>query len=98
MVSVIINSVKIGERISYEGKLYKVLQGHTSQSDWLPTTAVSLYVEVTPPNQIAAWKQPLGGHDAYQIGDKVTHNNKTWISTINSNVWEPNVYGWNEVV
>jgi len=87
----------LGDRFAYEGKLYRVLQNHTSQSDWLPTTAVSLYVEVTPPNTIAPWKQPTGAHDAYQLGDKVIHNGKTWESTVTNNVWMPSSYGWVEV-
>jgi chitodextrinase len=90
-------SYTTGDRFTYEGKLYKVLQDHTSQTDWLPTTAVSLYVEVTPPDTIAAWKQPLGAQDAYQLGDKVTHNGKTWESTVVDNVWEPSVFGWEEI-
>lgn len=40
-----------GNRVQYEGKLYKCLQGHTSQSDWTPNTAVSLWVEVAEPGQ-----------------------------------------------
>ena len=31
------------------------------------------------------------------IGDKVTHNGKTWVSVIDYNVYEPGVAGWNEV-
>lgn len=27
-------------------------------------------------------------------GDKVTHNGVTYISTIDNNIWEPGVYGW----
>lgn len=26
--------------------------------------------------------------------DQLTHNGKTWISTVDNNVWEPGVYGW----
>ena len=33
------------------GKLYKVLQPHTSQADWTPDTAVSLYTEVAASGQ-----------------------------------------------
>ena len=33
----------------------------------------------------------------YAKGDKVTHNGKTWQSTTDNNVWEPGVYGWEEV-
>jgi len=43
------------------------------------------------------WIQPTGAHDAYNIGDKVSHNSKHWINTINANVYEPGVYGWDEV-
>jgi hypothetical protein len=39
----------------------------------------------------------VGSMDAYPIGSKVTHNSKTWESIVNNNVWEPGIYGWNEV-
>ena len=39
----------VNDRFRYEGKLYKVLQNHTSQSDWLPDITPSLYVEVAEP-------------------------------------------------
>lgn len=42
------------------------------------------------------WVQPLGSHDAYSKGDKVTHNGKKWVSDVDNNVWEPGVYGWSE--
>ena len=42
----------------------------------------------------AAWVQPTGAHDAYPLGAQVTHNGKTWTSTVAANVWEPGVYGW----
>ena len=32
-----------------------------------------------------------------EYGAKVTHNGKRWISTIAANVYEPSVYGWDEV-
>ena len=84
------------ERIRYGEKLYKVLQNHTSQADWTPDITPSLYVEVTPAGVIPDWKQPVGAQDAYNTGDKVKHNNKTWVSTVDNNVWEPGVYGWEE--
>lgn len=39
---------------------------------------------------------PVGAHDAYSKGAKVSHKEKHWISTVDSNVWEPGVYGWEE--
>ncbi|NLL92503.1 MAG: hypothetical protein GX222_08880 [Ruminococcaceae bacterium] len=43
-----------------------------------------------------AWIQPLGAHDAYSKGSKVSHKGKNWISNIDANVWEPGVTGWTE--
>lgn len=45
---------------------------------------------------IPAWEQP-DSTNAYKIGDKVVHNEKTWTSVVDNNVWEPGVYGWEEV-
>ena len=42
----------------------------------------------------SAWVQPTGAHDAYGLGDIVTHNGQTWESTNADNVWEPGVFGW----
>lgn len=46
------------------------------------------------------WTQPLGAHDAYKTGDRVTFEGKVYESTIDGNVWSPAVYpaGWTEVV
>lgn len=87
-----------GDRITYEDVLYKVLQDHTSQADWTPSAAPSLFAEVLIPddNIIYEWVQP-DSTNAYMTGDKVLHNGKTWISIIDNNVWEPGVYGWEEV-
>lgn len=88
---------KKDNRTRYNGILYKVLQDHTSQSDWTPDIAVSLYVAVPEPGTIPVWKQPTGAHDAYMTGDKVhypTADDPVYVSTIDNNVYEPTVYGW----
>jgi hypothetical protein len=41
-----------------------------------------------------AWIQPTGGHDAYPLGARVSHNGSNWESTYANNVWEPGVFGW----
>lgn len=86
---------KTGERLRYNGILYKVLQDHISQSDWTPDVSSSLFSKVLIPdeNVIPEWEQP-DSTNPYMAGDKVTHNNKTWVSNIDNNVWEPGVYGW----
>lgn len=87
----------IGDRVQYEGNLYKCIQAHTAQSDWTPDTAVSLWVKVDDPAiEWPEWRQPTGAQDAYAKGAKVSHNGKHWISDVDSNVWAPGVYGWTE--
>lgn len=87
-----------GQRVLYRGVLYKVLQDHTSQDDWTPDAAPSLFARVLIPDveTIPEWVQP-DSTNTYAKGDKVTHNGKTWVSDIDVNSWEPGVYGWSEV-
>lgn len=86
-----------GEKVGYNGKYYKCIQSHTSQQNWTPDSAVSLWaVTSDPAEEWPEWKQPAGAHDAYAKGDKVTHLFRHWISDIDDNVWEPSVYGWTE--
>ena len=85
-------------RVRYNGILYKCLQTHIPQPNWDPLSASSLWTKVLIPDEniIPEWEQP-DSTNPYQIGDKVTHNGKTWENTIANNVWEPGVYGWQEV-
>ena len=88
---------KANDRLMYNDKFYKVLQDHTSQSDWTPDTATSLYVEITDPsNEYPEFKQPTGAHDAYAKGDKVTFEGSHYISLMDANVYSPTDYpaGW----
>lgn len=88
---------KKGDRFLYNDKFYKVLQNHTSQADWTPDAASSLYVEISDPNvEWPEFKQPTGAHDAYMKDDKVTYNGKHYISTMDNNAYSPDDYpqGW----
>lgn len=87
-----------GVRVLYNGTLYKVLTAHTSQDDWTPDAAPSLFAKVLIPDEtvVPEWEQP-DSTNPYSAGDKVTHNGKTWVSDIDNNVWEPGVYGWTEL-
>lgn len=92
---------KKDDRFMYNDKFYKVLQEHTSQEEWKPDTASSLYVEISDPNvEYSEWKQPSHAEDAYNIGDKVTYNGKKYKTLINANTWSPEAYpaGWEEIV
>ena len=58
---------------------------------------MSLWVSISDPaEEWPEWSQPLGAHDAYEQGAKVSHNGKHWSSDVAANVWEPGVYGWTE--
>ena len=87
-----------GQRILYKGTLYRVLTDHISQETWTPTDAPSLFAKVLIPdeNVIPEWVQP-DNTNAYMKGDKVTYNGKTYVSTVDNNVWAPTAYGWEEV-
>ena len=93
-----------GDRVQYNGKLYKCLQGHTSQADWSPEAAPSLWAEILAGQEgtaIGEWVQPESTNP-YNKGDRVTHNGKTWESLVDGNVWEPGAQGseslWKEVI
>lgn len=88
-----------GDRIQYNGKLYKCLQAHTAQADWNPVDAPSLWSEVLAGQdgtEIGEWVQP-GSTNPYMRGDKVSYNGKIYESEVDNNVWAPGVYGWVEI-
>ena len=92
----------VGERVQYDGKLYKVVQAHTSQADWTPDKTPALFTEVAKPGETPVWKQPTGAQDAYNTGDKVhypTADSTVYESLIDGNVWAPDAYpqGWKAV-
>ena len=55
--------------------------------------ACLLYTSTSDTGAPLPWEQPESTNP-YMKGDKVTHAGKTWVSTIDNNVWEPGVYGW----
>ena len=87
----------VGDRVQYNGVLYKCIQAHTSQVDWMPDATPALWVIVSV-EEWPEWIQPTGAHDAYDKDAKVSHNGKHWKSTMDANVYEPGVYGWEEII
>lgn len=99
---------KLNDVLNYNGVLYKVVQAHTSQSDWIPDKTPALYTEylnltATVGGEtveiISDFVQPTGSHDAYKLGDKVTFNGKIYESLIDNNAYSPIDYpaGWKEI-
>ena len=85
---------KTGDRRLYNEELYKCLQDHTTQKGWNPVDAPSLWAKILipDPEEIPEWEQPESTN-GYSIGDKVTHNGKTWESLVDNNIWEPGAIG-----
>ena len=84
-----------------EQKLYKCLQAHKSQADWTPDVTPSLWKEIgISPSGIPEWSQPISAGDAYMTGDEVMYNGVKYRSTVDNNVWAPDMYpqGWEAVV
>ena len=90
-------SYEVGERIIYEDKFYKVITTHTSQADWTPDVAVSLFVEISDPAiEYPEFKKPISSETAYMAGDKISFEGNKYISTMDNNVYSPTEYpqGW----
>lgn len=90
-----------GERVAYNGELYKVLQAHSSQTGWTPEDAHSLFAKVLPGQdgtEIGEWVQP-DSTNPYMAGDRVLYNGKVYESIIDNNIWSPDAYpgGWSLV-
>lgn len=86
--------LEVGQRVNHEEVLYNVIQSHKKQADWAPDVTPSLYAKVLIPEDgtIPDWEQP-DSTNGYKTGDRVTHNEKTWESLVDNNVWEPGAVG-----
>lgn len=80
-----------GERVTHNGTVWISL---TDANVWEP--GVSGWREETASGEPSPWVQPTGAHDAYNQGDRVTHNGSTWESNVDGNSWEPPTQ-WTEV-
>lgn len=89
----------LGDIVSYQDKIWV---STIDNNVWVPgvygwsikTTSEEGDEETA--DEYPEWIQPTGAHDAYKIGDKVSYNDKHWVSTIDGNVWAPGVAGWDE--
>ncbi len=92
-------ALTVGQYMRYKGILYKVLIDHTAQADWKPDEAHSLFAKVLidPAGEILDWEQP-DSTNPYMKGDKVKFDGKVYVSIVDNNVWQPGVYGWEEVI
>lgn len=87
---------KAGDIVQDEGKLYRSIHDVTDAGqNRKPSETPSMWTQIgNPLEEFPDWVQPLGAHDAYSKGAKVSHNGEKWTSDVDGNVWEPGVYGW----
>ena len=83
--------VKVGWIREHKDVEYEAITEHMTLPGLEPDNTPTLWKEVSV--GISEWVQPLSTNP-YMLGDKVTHNGFTWESTINNNVWAPEIYGW----
>lgn len=82
----------VGALAEWDGRLVECVQTHTSQPDWNPDDAQSLWMRHRVDGD--PWRQPAGAHDAYSAGEIVTHDpdgqgDRRWESDVDGNTWEP---------
>ena len=89
---------KAGDIVQDEGELYRSIHDVADAGkNRKPSETPSMWTRIgNPLEEFPEWVQPIGAHDAYEAGSKVSHNGKKWVSTAPANVWEPGVYGWEE--
>ena len=88
------------QRVRWGGLLYRLIpETHHSQADWTPDLTPAIWARVDDPSEEwPEWIQPIGSEDSYAAGAKVSHNGKRWINIYgDGNVWEPGVFGWEEI-
>lgn len=98
-------SYAVGDRVRYNGLLWRCLTQHEAQAAWTPTDAPSLWTKVLIPTdgdgqqtEIPEWEQP-DSTNAYRTGDLVRFEGVVYRCLIDGNVWSPAAYpqGWEEV-
>ena len=71
----------VGDRLVYNGDLYKVLQAHTSQETWLPGTGTeSLYTRIDERHDGTKYDPiPYSGNMALEAGKYYNQSGKTYL-------------------
>lgn len=87
-------------RRSYNGKVYAVVQAHTTLANWTPDLVPALFTylfDEDSEGEYPVWVQPTGSHDAYAVGAIVhfpTLDDPLYINTSPANTYAPDVFGW----
>ena len=84
-----------GDRVRYDGKLWKCREEHDAQESWTPADAHSLWGQILEPGTVPEWEQPQPGiFDGYEKGQHVMLDGVEWVSIYDGlNVWKPGDIG-----
>ena len=99
-------AMAVGDIRSYESKLYKVVQAHTTQADWPLDATPALWTEIAPPvtengeEIVPLCRDVVGGHDAYSLGEMCQETDgEIYRSKVDGNGYRPSAYpaNWEKV-
>lgn len=97
------STVPVGTPYKWQGQVYKLWQQHdaTSQPDWSPDKAVSLWdiCHTSDPATAKEYQAPQGSRGLYQNGECCLYGGNIWRSKIDNNSWTPDAYpaGWEDL-
>lgn len=90
-----------GDRVRSAEKLWKCLQGHTSQEGWEPESTPAMWVEIAKPGEYREIKDGMLPTEAFALGEIGWYQTKDnlWKSLIDNNIYTPEAYadGWEKV-
>jgi hypothetical protein len=88
---------KAGTILRDGGELYRSIHDVGAGQNTKPGGTPAMWTRIgNPAEEWPEWIQPIGAHDAYPEGAKVSRGGKHWVSGAGGNIWEPGVYGWAE--
>ena len=91
----------VDDRVRSNGKLYRVLQAHTTQEGWQPENAPALFVDAAAAGEYREIKDNMLPTEAFALGEIGWYKEKDnlWKSLIDANTYTPETYpaGWEQV-
>lgn len=87
-----------GQWLAYRGGTCRVEQTHTSQPDWTPDAAPSLYTLLPlAPDGVRVWERPTHAENAFDLGERAHYpgeDGEVWVSGRDGNTSEPGTDEW----
>ncbi len=80
---------EVGDRVRFDNFLYKCLINHISNENKQPSASSLLWEKMISSALNSSEIERYDSKKEYQLGDKVSYNNKIYESTISNNIWQP---------